>query len=168
MGKSKNGESVTNRVLYSRISYLHQAASYLATQSFPSGEEAENGKPSAGPGHTKVTAASSASDNVARRLVSDIRTVGHKVLIRQGPGIKRASCKFCDTVFIEGKTCTTMVQNASKGGKKPWADLLVVRCQVCTNVRRYPTACVAQKRKPFRNLEQVKVAEGAVDSLPSS
>jgi len=162
MGKSKNGDSIVNRALYSRISYLHQAASYLATRS--SSFEGSGGNGSSGrlPVDTSASA-SAASDNMARRLVSDIRTVGQKVLIRQGPGIKRASCKFCDTVFVEGETCMTTVENASKGGKKPWADLMVVRCQVCKNVRRYPTACVRQRRKPFREPPSPKEADGDGD-----
>lgn len=162
MGKPKP-DSVPNRALYSRISYLHQAASYLATQSALSGDE-KAGQDS------KVAAGSTISvkDNVARRLVADIREVGHKVLIRQGPGIKRAGCKFCDTVFVEGKTCTTTVENHSKGGKKPWADIMVVRCMVCGQVKRYPVHFVRQKRKPLRSPTPAKEGDDDSTELPGT
>jgi ribonuclease P protein subunit RPR2 len=39
------------------------------------------------------------------------------------------------------------IENLSKGGRKPWADVLVVRCRVCGFVKRYPVGARRQRKK---------------------
>lgn len=90
-----------------------------------------------------------------------MKAVSLKVQIRQSSALKSSVCKYCSTVQIEGKTCQSVVENASKGGKKPWADVLVIRCSTCQNVKRYPVDCPKQKRRCLR--EPIAVSSGKVD-----
>lgn len=139
MAKGKSSAPVQNRPLYSRISFLQQAATYL-TQA--SGKD-EDGQSTA---HGKPLLA-----GTGRRLVTDLRSVSLKARIRLSPAVKQTICKYCDALLIEGETCTTMVENKSKGGRKPWADMLVRRCRACGNVKRHPLNSPRQKTKPLRS-----------------
>ncbi|KAI1152103.1 RNAse P Rpr2/Rpp21/SNM1 subunit domain-containing protein [Nemania diffusa] len=156
MAKPKTG-SVPNKHLYSRLSYLHQAAGFLGSQV----GNTPNFKPhpSATDSHedegTRLNAQKSTAPdrlrlNLARRLLTDLRATSLKSQIRLSPAIKHTICKLCDTPLIEGETSTSVVENKSKGCKKPWADVLVVRCNTCDGVRRFPVQVPRQKRRPQR------------------
>ncbi|KAF9879463.1 RNAse P Rpr2/Rpp21/SNM1 subunit domain-containing protein [Colletotrichum karsti] len=154
MAKAKT-ESLPNRHMYTRVSYLHQAACYLSTvqpttpNSNPTSQEEPHDNAQADRGKH------SASETVARRLVSDIRAVSLKAQIRPSPAVKQMMCKYCDSLLVEGKTCSTTVENLSKGGKKPWADVMVTKCKACGNVKRFPVNAARQKRRPFREAKDV-------------
>ncbi|OAA67628.1 RNAse P, Rpr2/Rpp21 subunit [Cordyceps fumosorosea ARSEF 2679] len=166
MAKSKAPPGVQNRHIYTRASYLYQAAAFLATASLESpppsqaASAAPDDKPkdsSSSPSPTSAGDSSStlggrALRNASRRLLGDMRAVTRKALIRQRPEIKRTVCRRCDALLIEGRTCDAVVDNASRGGRKPWADVLVVRCRACAGVRRYPVGepRVKQVRKGLR------------------
>ncbi|KAJ9161634.1 hypothetical protein NKR19_g2104 [Coniochaeta hoffmannii] len=138
MAKGKTVAPVQNRPLYSRISFLQQAATYLTEALRKGGKEpAAKQKKSTG-------------DGAARRLVTDLRSVSLKARIRLSPAVKHTMCKYCDALLIEGETCTTVVENKSKGGRKPWADILVRKCHACGNVKRHPLNSPRQKRKCLR------------------
>jgi ribonuclease P protein subunit RPR2 len=70
--------------------------------------------------------------------------------------MKHSICKNCDTMLTDGSTCSIEVENKSKGGKKPWADVLVRKCNTCGFTRRYPMAAKRQKRKkkPHRGQDE--------------
>lgn len=138
MAKEKSSAPVQNRPLYSRISFLEQAATYLTQASRAAGDEpvTGQGKP--------------ISEGAARRLVTDLRSVSLKARIRLSPAVKQTMCKYCDALLIEGETCTTVVENKSKGGRKPWADMLVRKCHACGNVKRHPLNSARQERKSLR------------------
>jgi len=146
-----------NSTLHSRVSYLYQAATYLASQHQSANKKLskEFSNSHADPIASKDVAAqpelaaSPSHQPSARRLVSDLRGVSGKVLIRMSPGMKRSICKNCDTILIEGSTCLVEVENNSKGGRKPWADVLVRKCTTCNCARRYPLG-ERQKRRPHR------------------
>ena len=82
-------------------------------------------------------------------LSSHLAQVARKSQIRLHTDIKHQICKRCSTVLIEGKTCKKSIENSSKGGKKPHADVLVLKC----------ASCGAQKRRPFRAKRQRKKGE---------
>lgn len=82
--------------------------------------------------------------------------------------MKRATCKFCNSTLIEGETSRSVVENASKDGKKPWADLLVVKCLTCGNAKRYPVSARKQKRKHLRVQTQEKAKDKADEGLGQS
>ncbi|TFB03129.1 hypothetical protein CCMA1212_004682 [Trichoderma ghanense] len=171
MAKAKGNPGIQNRHIYTRASYLYQAAVYLANcaqrtepgakketssgesqhkdhnASSRSGRETPSGR---GNGQNHESQERKATMNLSHQVVSDMRSVSLKAQIRQSPSIKQTICKYCDAVLIEGKTCHSFVENPSKGGRKPWADVLVIRCDTCGNVKRYPVSAPRQKRKPFR------------------
>ncbi|KAI1163494.1 Rpr2-domain-containing protein [Nemania serpens] len=157
MAKTKTTKSVPNRHLYSRLSYLHQAAAFLGSQVGKTRDPKSD--PSAPSSIREEGALSDAPKygfpdqlrlKLARDLLTDLRATSLKSQIRLSPAIKNTICKFCDTLLIEGETSTSVVENKSKGGKKPWADVLVIKCNTCGGVKRFPVHAPRQKRRPQR------------------
>jgi ribonuclease P protein subunit RPR2 len=187
--KSLNGPNVPNKALHSRVSYLYQAANYLATlnqdssvtrkserqsegRTNPSGHESQNFEDSSqkkihhhgadtdkqdeqhAESHTTL------ASTMSRKLLSDLQTVSLKMQIRLSPAMKHTICKRCDTLLIDGCTCVMEVENKSKNGRKPWADVLVRKCTNCGCERRFPLAVERQPRRPQRAQKVVEMAEG--------
>ncbi|EPE25530.1 RNAse P Rpr2/Rpp21/SNM1 subunit-containing protein [Glarea lozoyensis ATCC 20868] len=117
MAKGK-ATTVPNKILHTRISYLYQAASYLATQQQHS-KTSQDKQQFGGNGCSYVPA--------VNLLVGDLKAVSLKAQIRMSPAMKQSMCKSCNSILIDGSTCSSEVENKSKGGKKPWADVLVRR-----------------------------------------
>ena len=164
MGKSKGPGNIPNRPIYSRISYLYQAATYLSNHSESKGSsnvsqssECAEGD-SATPGR-QMSRADLAKHTLSRRLITDLRSTSLKSQIRLSPTMKHAICKFCDSLLIEGETSSSMVENKSKGSKKPWADVLVVKCHTCGGLKRFPVQAPRQKRRPIREKESEEKPE---------
>ncbi|KAI1140857.1 Rpr2-domain-containing protein [Hypoxylon sp. FL0543] len=158
MGKSKGPGSVPNRPVYSRISYLYQAAAYLASQ--PELKESAivtHAPEGAGQGASKeceqTTCTHHSKHALSRRLITDLRSSSLKSQIRLSPTMKHTICKFCDSLLIDGETSSSIVENKSKGGKKPWADVLVVTCHACGGVKRFPVQAPRQMRRLIREKE---------------
>jgi ribonuclease P protein subunit RPR2 len=163
---SKDAGKFPNKALHSRISYLYQAATYLATQQKQHSKAAIEPSKNEGSGWQSHDAAGMTETEMrtpfdsdaslqpaSRRLISDLRTVSLKAQIRMSPAIKYSTCKNCDTLLIDGSTCTSQVDNTSKRGKKPWADILVRRCNTCGTAKRFPVAAERQKRRPRRSAD---------------
>ncbi|KAH6607399.1 rnase p rpr2 rpp21 subunit domain-containing [Trichoderma cornu-damae] len=170
MAKSKGNAGIQNRHLYTRASYLYQAASYLAhcaqqTKNEARPEESRQGEDGASsPIRRNASPSGMARDDgfahsrqerkammsLSRQAVSDMRLVSLKGQIRQSPSIKRTMCKYCDAVLIEGKTCRSVVENLSRGGRKPWADILATLCNTCGHVKREK-----QKQKQWRQQQPI-------------
>lgn len=153
MAKTKVDAGVQNRIIYSRASYLYQAANYLtscanAIQDAPCTSDAEQ---SASANTDKQY---KAITNMSRQAITDMRAISLKAQIRQSPALKRTICKFCDSLLVEGQTCHSFIQNPSKGGRKPWADVLVIECKTCGNSKRYPVDAPRQTRKAIRLRKQ--------------
>lgn len=163
MAKKKT-PGVPNRHLYTRISFLYQAATYLATagkqETEPASESTsasaevtcmehngdDDGQDTVQCGKTAIAA----QKNMSRKMLTDLRAVTLKSQIRISPDIKRTICKHCDTLLIDGQTCSSVVENRSKGGKKPWADVFVIKCHTCGREKRFPVSAHRQKRRPLR------------------
>ncbi|KAK7946625.1 RNAse P Rpr2/Rpp21/SNM1 subunit domain-containing protein [Apiospora aurea] len=137
MAKPKGQQgSVPNRPIYCRISYLYQAASHLAASTrqdaslatLDRGVNQPTGANELTPDETQLRQACS------RHLLTTMRTTSEKALIRLSPALKHTVCKYCDSLLIEGETCVSGVENASKGG-----------------VRRFPVGASRQKKQKFRN-----------------
>ncbi|KAK3334894.1 RNAse P Rpr2/Rpp21/SNM1 subunit domain-containing protein [Neurospora tetraspora] len=149
-GGGKNNGGVQNRAIYSRVSFLQQAAVFLSQQS----QSQQSVQPS-----TSSTLVPNvppppptALDGMSRRLATDLRSVSLKTRIRLSPAVKRTICKYCDSVLIDGSTCTAFIENRSRGGRKPWADVLVRGCHACKKERRYPIEAKRTKRKTERGV----------------
>lgn len=147
MAKGKAAAVVQNRPMYSRISFLQQAATYLTLaqqQESKTTDLAQDGL------HDKKNPALT---GMARHLVTDLRAVSLKTRIRLSPALKQTICRFCDALLVEGESCTTTVENQSKGGRKSRADVLVRKCHACGNVKRQPLNSPRQKSKALRQAE---------------
>ena len=81
-------------------------------------------------------------------LLSHVRAISRKSQIRLSPAMKHSICKRCSVLQIPGSTSTSRMENNSRGGKKPWADVLVTTCSLCGTAKRFP---VGAKRKPRRS-----------------
>jgi ribonuclease P protein subunit RPR2 len=197
---SKTNPSVPNKHLYSRLSYLHQAAMFLGAQvqdrapaqaqshaqapvqaqdqDIDEGPETAhdhrpvktqsqpNQEQGGGQGNSGKDKDQRDDDNqtrlkLARHLMTNFRATSLKSQIRVSPAIKHTICKFCDSLLIEGKTSTSLVENRSKGSRKPWADVLVIRCDTCGGVKRFPVQAERQKRRPLREQQNQKKPKGA-------
>ena len=163
MAKNKQAASVQNRPIYSRISYLYQAASYLSTtrQDGNQSPEESTENSSSRDGRNAQSPIAITKQAMSRRLLSDLRASSHKSQIRLTPSMKHTICKYCDTLLIEGDTSTSTVENQSKGGKKPWADVLVVKCDTCGGLKRFPVQAPRQKRRPARETAAKQKSEEA-------
>ncbi|KAI0119557.1 Rpr2-domain-containing protein [Daldinia grandis] len=157
MGRSKAPGSVPNRPVYSRISYLYQAATYLASQpkDITNDTVATQGKKTLCPSRSK--------HGLSRRFITDLRSTSLKSQIRLSPAMKHTICKYCDSLLVEGETSSSSVENKSKGGKKPWADVLVVKCHACKGVKRFPIQAPRQKRRPIREADSKKETVQSLD-----
>lgn len=186
--------SIQQKHLHSRISYLHQAATYLAyirrerlethlkhsalaegeytqcqkgilgfyqqrqhqTISETSKDGKENVEPETPPIQQKTTAtdlslaAKSKDNGISRRLLSHLRGVSLKGQIRLAPAMKHSICKACDALLVTGSTSTSRVENKSRNGRKPWADILVINCSACGTPKRFPLNTKRQSKKSDR------------------
>ncbi|KAK0615749.1 RNAse P Rpr2/Rpp21/SNM1 subunit domain-containing protein [Bombardia bombarda] len=158
-GTKKNG-GVPGRTLYSRVSFLHQAAAFLSSVRQPQPQPRNSTTATSEAEATAADVAVSRSpllgpqskSSMSRRLAGDMRSVSLKTRIRLSPVVKQSICKFCDSVLVEGETCTSAIENPSRNGKKPWADVLVRKCHACQKERRYPISAKRPTRKTKRDV----------------
>ncbi|EKV10032.1 RNAse P, Rpr2/Rpp21 subunit [Penicillium digitatum] len=164
MAKAKGKKEVKNSKnsqshIRARLDYLHQAAAYFQGKSTLA--QGQNAKVQSNE-HTSVASHVDLGDightvdtqrqvwsmtqkktqeplrNISRVCVSHLRAVAMKTQMRLPVTLKRSVCKRCDTILMPGVTCSHETRNASRGGKKPWADVLVVRCLSCGTEKRFP------------------------------
>jgi ribonuclease P protein subunit RPR2 len=96
--------------------------------------------------------------NISRVYTSHMRGVSLKTQTRLSVPVKRSFCKRCDTTFIPEVNCTQEIRNDSRGRKKPWADVLVIRCLVCSTEKRFPQAEKRSKKLSERLKESTQQA----------
>ncbi|OJJ38215.1 hypothetical protein ASPWEDRAFT_314624 [Aspergillus wentii DTO 134E9] len=179
--KGKKGSAGgVNSHLRARLSYLHNAANYLqsATKSKQSEQSVDqntsDGNNNSAPNVTRTvphivmprisseetqdtvnqTATSKHSPHLSRVFISQMRGVSLKSQLRLPIEVKRSYCKRCDTLLIPEVSCTQETRNASRGRKKPWADVRVVRCTTCGTEKRFPQTEKRSKRLPQRQKEK--------------
>ena len=163
MGKKQPG-SVPNKAIYSRLSYLYQAAAYLQSQGLSQVTRQDQPSPHAETGNQPQEPRGDIHSITSRRLLSDLRAASLKTQIRLDPSVKRTVCKYCDTLLVEGASCRSFVENKSKGGRKPWADVLVMKCGTCGGEKRFPVSKERQRRRPFRGQDKEgKTGEGLAE-----
>ena len=187
--------------LYSRVSYLYQAAINLARTTY---NQQRSDAMSSGGGlqenkiddhlYTAVTAsASEASPNTSSRVVAThqnteattasslnlssslsryllghLRAVSLKSQIRLSPTMKHSICKRCDALLLPGFTSICRLENNSRGGRKPWADVIVLACNACGIEKRFPVGAKRQLKKVARRSntrEEIAEGRGKHDSV---
>lgn len=177
-GKKKTALGPSHKHLYSRISFLHQAALYLSSVTddgqrnkiIPTNdnhtEKSEStavtntaaGLKSQVPRSSKEQDEANSTSSIckpttralSRLYASQSRIIARKATIRLTPDMKRSICKICDTMLLPGTTSSTSVENLSRRGRKPWADTLVIKCNACGAVKRFPVGAKRQRRKTER------------------
>lgn len=183
--KAKAQKGLAQKHIHSRISYLYQAATYLANvadqsrvrtpyikdgvmnQSEPieelqravatpkavsdkglstSPSEQENRMPKIDPdGETR-----SKDSALSRQLIFHLRAISLKSQVRLSPAMKHTICKRCDILLVPGSTSTSYLGNNSRGGRKPWADILVTTCTACGTAKRFPVGAKRHGRRESR------------------
>ena len=190
-GKGKGG--LQQKHIHSRISYLFQAATYLAE----TGSKVQKCGPQTVKKHCEGSAMSEApyrqsphvvslsqddreagtttaeadsapqfqGTGLSRQLLAHLRGVSLKSQIRISPNIKHSICKRCNQLLVPGFSATTYMENKSRNGKKPWADVLVITCRACKTSKRFPVGAERQLRRGERSIrpktETVNVAASA-------
>ena len=95
----------------------------------------------------------------SRQLVAHLRAISLKSQIRLSPAMKHTICKRCDSLLIPGFTCTSYMENNSRGGRKPWADVLVTTCTACGTAKRVPMGAKRQLPREPRTGESRNVGK---------
>ncbi|KAF8426583.1 RNAse P Rpr2/Rpp21/SNM1 subunit domain-containing protein, partial [Tirmania nivea] len=118
---------------YARINFLYQVSMLLSlpcttqTASTPS-----TSTQSSTPTPTPLNPA------LSRFYLSILRSIAQKNVLKIHPNIKRSICKRCEVHLVPGVSCTLECENRSRGGRKAWAEVLVVRCGGCGAAKRFP------------------------------
>jgi ribonuclease P protein subunit RPR2 len=102
--------------------------------------------------------------NLSRVYTSHMRGVSLKTQTRLAIPVKRSFCKRCDTSLIPGVSCTQEIRNESCGRKKPWADVLVIRCLTCSTEKRFPQAEKRSKKLSERPKESKEKEQEQAES----
>ena len=147
--KAPKSKGMPNKHLHARSTFLYQAATYLTLQTATQDEFAiDVAQDKESPPHDAP--ATQRHLPLALELGSDLQQVSRKGQLRLAVDLKRSMCKSCNTVLIPGRTVSQTIENPSKGGRKPWADVLVVTCLICGGKKRFPVGATKQLKKPKR------------------
>ena len=175
--KMKGHTGPSQKHLYSRTSYLYQAATFLANikrhastkpqtlagdgdqlhiqpaedeSTIVEADSAHKPTEQDGSAREALSTAFPNQPPLSRLLVHHLKAVSLKAQIRVSPEMKHSMCKRCDSILVAGKSATYTVENRSRGGKKPWADVLVVTCNSCGALRRFPVGAKRQRKRQDR------------------
>jgi ribonuclease P protein subunit RPR2 len=150
------------------MAYLHKAAIYLQTHPKP---EINTTTPSTDNKYHDVEeneskarqAKPSIQATLPRQYINQMRSIALKTQQRLSQETKRGFCKRCDLLLVPGETCTEEIQNESRGRRKPWADVLVVRCKACETVKRFPQNQKRSVKLAARRKERVAETEAGAE-----
>ena len=148
--KGSKGRSVPHKHLHARLSYLHQASSYLslANHNHKKGSTKKRSSQSISEeeelSHSRQTSSDYAQ---SRHLLNQLRAVSLKAQIRLAPQLKHTICKRCNSLLVAGKTSTERITNESKGRAKDCADVLVIECLFCGTVKRFAVGLPKRSKK---------------------
>lgn len=142
MAKSKSSKggnpSVPQKHLHSRLSYLHQAASFLAATEQRASSRPAGKADSSSANITEAARGNRGHGSELTRLLTHLRGVSRKTQIRLTPEVKHTMCKRCDSLLVPGKSSHEAIVNPSKDGAKPWADVFEICCHRCGTIKRFP------------------------------
>lgn len=146
--KKSKTTSLPQKNIHLRLAFLHQAASHLADKSrsdtLTTTEASKNST-------LEPIARSETSVAQPRYLINQLKGVSRKSVIRLDRNIKRSICKRCDELLLDGKSSSKQIENRSASRRsKPWADVLVVKCETCGTSKRFPVGASQLVQKPAR------------------
>ncbi|KAL4793968.1 RNAse P Rpr2/Rpp21/SNM1 subunit domain-containing protein [Aspergillus venezuelensis] len=157
-GKKGSGGGVNSHVR-ARINYLHKAAEYLqvATTGAVTKTRADedeviiDSKELPAPANNNSSRKyHRCSSQISRMCISQMRGVSQKSQLRLPIEQKRSFCKRCETLLVLGKNCKQEIKNPSRGARKPWAEIRVIRCNVCGTEKRFPQTDKQSRKLPKR------------------
>lgn len=185
--KTRGQGGLGQKHLYSRASYLYQAATYLASPRLvaPTLEEytesdiqrmfskgaknlrqnvKDGSEPASSVKDSKEASRTMSAQQLplSRLLINHLKAISLKTQIRLTTEIKHSTCRRCDTLLVPGSTSTSSLENKSRGGKKNWADVFVITCNSCGTVKRFPVSAKHQSRRPSRAM---KKGQGETNNL---
>ena len=190
MGKEKppRRANASSKPLHSRISYLYQAATYLSNvQAASSALTLAPGDPSEprtnsnrqttesphtleqcpkGNGASKRTKLNHLP--LSRLLLSQLRDVSLKGQVRLSPDVKQSICRRCYTLLIPGQSSTVTIENLSRNGRKPWADMLLITCNGCRAEKRFPVGLNRQPSRANRKSRRFSNDQGYIKMVSTS
>lgn len=103
-----------------------------------------------------------ASSTETHHLLASMRSISHKTQIRLSRSIKRSVCRRCNGLLLLNSIAE--MENLSRGGRKVWADVLVVKCSRCDFVKRYPVG-MGEARKSRTKQRAGCIAAAAADEI---
>ena len=170
--KAQKGSSgVAQSHLRARMSFLYNAAVFLQSAAAENATAAES--TSSPTLHTSAQASTTSPrtslpgvSHISRQYAAQLRAVSHKTQLRLSQSDKRSLCKRCETLLVPGASCSEEIENKSRGGKKPWAAVRVVKCWTCGTAKRFPQSrkrsmrLVERKQIDKENLALDKEASG--------
>lgn len=169
MAASKNKKGASGGAqnhIRARLAYLHRASTYLFSQRLAESHKttsaetaAQSQTPCQTPKEQEQATLPPQQACVSRHYIGQMRGVSLKAQQRLSIETKRTYCKRCDILLVPGVTCTEEIRNASKGQKKPWADVLVIRCSACETEKRIPQNKTRSKKLKDRRQEEQKKKE---------
>lgn len=150
MGKAKKDKkanaSIPQKSVHLRLAYLHEATTYLRNASQSSTPQAKQTQESAMAEEDLVFRDYAEAAQI-RYLMSQMKGVSRKAVIRVQREVKRSVCKGCDEMLSNGSTSLETTENKSKDGAKSWADVLVVKCLNCGTSKRSPVGAHLLKQR---------------------
>lgn len=120
----KESKIAPQQELYSRISFLYQAANIYTSHSIFNQNIFVNEDI-----QSKLA--------LSRFYINTARKIAQKAVLKINSSIKRTLCRRCDTVLLPAITSSIKVENLSKKNKKK-ADIMVITCNFCNTQKRYP------------------------------
>lgn len=161
-------KGVPNKHLHARSTFLYQAAAYLTLQVATGHAEPVSSHASKDGVSDQTSTTPRTRSSLALQLGSDLQTVSRKGQVRLSTDLKRTVCKSCNTILIPGRTATHEIENASKGAKKPWADVLVVGCTFCGAKKRFPVGATKQSKKKERRGKTLSEGQSLTSPLQTT
>ncbi|KAL3473485.1 RNAse P Rpr2/Rpp21/SNM1 subunit domain-containing protein [Aspergillus californicus] len=168
-GKKGPGGGVNSHIR-SRLNYLHKAATYLQTMKTKSDtegteipmnielDEARSGLdrtvPVLSANIPRTQDCAAGVPQLARTCISQMRGVSLKSQLRLPIEQKRSLCKRCDTLLVVGMNCTEEIRNPSRGSRKPWAEVRIVRCNICETEKHFPQTDKRGRKLADRSKDQ--------------
>lgn len=137
----KPAKSNPHKHLHARISFLQRASEYLASQKTGQTQESES---------SVADPQNACGNGASRHMTAQCKGVSRKAQIRMSKDAKRSMCKRCETQLIRGQSSEEHIENLSRNGAKPWANVLVVTCLSCKAVKRYPIGATRNSKKKDR------------------
>jgi ribonuclease P protein subunit RPR2 len=154
----KSAKSNPHKHLQARVSFLQRASEYLATQQARQTEES---------GGSAAVSESARNNGASRHMTAQCKGVSRKAQIRMSQDAKRSMCKRCETQLVLGQSSEEHVENLSRNGAKPWANVLVLTCLTCKAVKRYPIgAARTSKRKDRQSKREDALQQVAMLDAP--